>query len=179
MSLAERLTEYVSAAFSGLWIESHEHDDAIREIARLCAEKNWRLATWDIEQGLKIPGQKTSADAGANDPLAAIRAINALAGENSSAILVLDQFSPFPLQPRGRAGPRPADRSRQAEPHLHGGSVSDRVHPRRIGEALRRARTRASQPAADRRDRSGRGGRKTANCRTARNWTACWMPPRG
>ena len=57
MQLAQRLAEYISACFTGLWIESHEHDDALREIAQLCREQNWRLATWDIEQGLRIPGQ--------------------------------------------------------------------------------------------------------------------------
>ena len=74
MSLAQRLNEYVSACFTGLWIESHEHDDALREIAQLCREQNWWLATWDVEQGLRIPGQNNgqSADAGGSDPLAAI-----------------------------------------------------------------------------------------------------------
>src|SRR6516165_8344477 len=74
MSLAQRLSEYISAAFSGLWIESHEHADALREIAQLCHDQNWRLAKWDIEQGLQISGQNNQpADAGGNDPLAAIR----------------------------------------------------------------------------------------------------------
>ena len=29
MSLAERFTEYVRACFTGLWVQSFEHDDAI------------------------------------------------------------------------------------------------------------------------------------------------------
>ncbi len=101
MQLAQRLTEYISACFTGLWIESHEHDDALREIAQLCREQNWRLATWDIEQGLQIPGQNNSqsADAGGNDPLAAIRSINALASADSSAILVLTNFHRFLSSP--------------------------------------------------------------------------------
>ena len=28
MNLAERLREYIQACFTGLWIESHEHEDA-------------------------------------------------------------------------------------------------------------------------------------------------------
>ena len=94
MSLAQRLTEYISACFTGLWIESHEHEDALREIAQLCREQGWRLACWDIEQGLQIPGQANTqpTDAGGNDPLAAIRSINALASADSSAILVLVNF---------------------------------------------------------------------------------------
>jgi hypothetical protein len=101
MQLAQRLQEYISACFTGLWIESHEHDDALREIAQLCREQNWRLATWDIEQGLRIPGQNNgqSADAGGGDPLAAIRSINALASADSSAVLVLANFHRFLSSP--------------------------------------------------------------------------------
>ena len=97
MSLTQRLTEYISACFTGLWIESHEHDDALAEIAQMCREQNWRLAVWDIEQGLQIPGQANGqpADAGGSDPLAAIRSINALASADSSAILVLVNFHRF------------------------------------------------------------------------------------
>ena len=39
MSLTQRLQEYISACFTGLWIESHEHDDALREIGQLCREQ--------------------------------------------------------------------------------------------------------------------------------------------
>jgi hypothetical protein len=97
MTLAERLTEYVRACFSGLWIESHEHDDALVEITRLCRQQNWRLATWDIERGLRVAGQanQTSADSGGSDPLAAIRALNALATPDSFALLVLVNFHRF------------------------------------------------------------------------------------
>jgi hypothetical protein len=72
MSLTERIGEYVRACFTGLWIESHEHQDALVAIAQLCRQEDWRLATWDIEQGLRVPG--TDVEAGSNDPLAAIRA---------------------------------------------------------------------------------------------------------
>ena len=97
MSLTQRLTEYISACFTGLWVESHEHDDALAEIAQMCRDQNWRLATWDVERGLQIPGQANgqAADAGGNDPLAAIRSINALASADSSAILVLVNFHRF------------------------------------------------------------------------------------
>ena len=45
MSLIERFSEYVRACFTGLWIESHEHQDAITAIALLwpvvqCADLN-------------------------------------------------------------------------------------------------------------------------------------------
>lgn len=56
MSLIDRFSEYVRACFTGLWIESHEHQDAITAIARLCRQEQWRLATWDIDQGLRLDG---------------------------------------------------------------------------------------------------------------------------
>ncbi len=93
MTLTDRLGEYVRACFTGLWIESHEHQDALVAIAQLCRQEEWRLATWDIEQGLKVPGSE--ANAGGNDPLAAIRAINTLATLDGTAILVLQNFHRF------------------------------------------------------------------------------------
>ena len=98
MSLAQQLSEYISACFTGLWIASHEHDDALAEIAKLCREQNWKLAVWDIASGLQIPGQNTPADA-SSDPLAAIRSINALASPDSSAILCLANFHRFLSSP--------------------------------------------------------------------------------
>jgi hypothetical protein len=89
------LTEYVSACFTGIWIESHEHKDALHEIAQMCRQRNWRLATWDIERGLQIPGSQRPAEAGGTDPLAAIRAVNALAAPEGSALLVLINFHRF------------------------------------------------------------------------------------
>jgi hypothetical protein len=94
MTLTQRLTEYISACFTGLWVTSHEHDDALAEIGQLCRQQNWRLAVWDIASGLQIPGQNAPPDAG-SDPLAAIRSINALASADSSAILVLVNFHRF------------------------------------------------------------------------------------
>ena len=93
MPLSDQLADYVRACFTGIWIQSHEHEDALRDIARQCHEENWRLATWDIDRGLRLPGQATEA-AGASGgyPLAAIRALNSLASEDSSTLLVLPNF---------------------------------------------------------------------------------------
>lgn len=92
MSLSQKLAEYIAAAFSGIYVQSYEHADAIREIAQLCKDEKWALATWDIERGLSSNGQ---AVAGTNDPLAAIRSIGALATKESSALLVLPNFHRF------------------------------------------------------------------------------------
>ena len=96
MALTERLSEYISACFTGIWIESHEHEDALREIGRLCHDQQWTLATWNVDSGLGIPtAEEQPADAGGTDPLAAIRTVNMLARPESSAILVLQNFHRF------------------------------------------------------------------------------------
>ena len=105
MSLAERLAEYVEACFTGLWIQSHEHEDALAEIARLCNQQEWRLAVWDIDRGLQLPG--STSDVASSDPLAAIRSLNSLAAPDSSALLVLKNFHRRSL----RAGCDPAGRA--------------------------------------------------------------------
>ena len=88
MTLAERLSEYVRAAFSGLYVCSHEHDDAIAEIARLCRDQGWSLATWDVDRGLALAGraEATGVVPGAADPLAAIRSLGAMATPEGTAI---------------------------------------------------------------------------------------------
>src|SRR5262245_60710527 len=81
MSRAQRLQEYLAACFTGLWIQSHVHDDALPDITLLCHEQAWRLAVWDVDQGLRLIGQQAvqTDTAGGGDPLAAIRALGALA----------------------------------------------------------------------------------------------------
>jgi hypothetical protein len=93
MTLTERLSEYVRACFTGIWIESHEHHDALLAIAQLCRTEDWRLASWNVAEGLRIPGAE--AEAGGSDPLAAIRAINSLAAPEGTAVLVLENFHRF------------------------------------------------------------------------------------
>jgi len=94
MTLAHQLREYVRACFTGLWIQSHEHEDALLEIAQLCREEQWRWAVWDIERGLNVQGTE-SGDQAAADPLAAIQALPALAGPEGTALLVLVNFHRF------------------------------------------------------------------------------------
>src|SRR4051812_35761876 len=96
MSLSQRLAEYVAAAFTGIWVQSHEHPDALAEVARLCRDRQWSLASWDVDRGLVTGGQQAAAAAGATgDPVAAIRSVNALARPESSALLVLPNFHRF------------------------------------------------------------------------------------
>lgn len=94
MSLSTTLAEYVRACFTGLWIQSFEHNDALVEIAGLCRDEDWRLAVWDVDQGLTIGGQQADENS-ASDPLAAIKAVNQLAEPEGTALLVLVNFHRF------------------------------------------------------------------------------------
>lgn len=93
MTLTETFTEYVRACFTGIWIESHEHQEALADLIQLCQQEDWRLASWDIDQGLQLAGETT--EVGNTDPLAAIKAVNGLATPEGTAILVLQNFHRF------------------------------------------------------------------------------------
>ena len=90
-TLSQSLRDYVAGCFTGVWIESREPQEAITEIAQLCREESWQLATWNIDQGLRVGSE--SAPEG-NDPLAAVKAAGALGGQETS-ILVLENFHRF------------------------------------------------------------------------------------
>ena len=62
MTLSEKLSEYIAACFPALWIQSYEHDDALADIARLCRDEGWRLASWDVDAGLQITGADEADD---------------------------------------------------------------------------------------------------------------------
>ena len=99
MTLAERLEEYVRACFTAIWVHSREPDDAVDEIARLCRDQGWTLATWDLERGLAIPsrldGETSPPAVAAADPIAAVRALAALAAPDGTTLLVLRNFHRF------------------------------------------------------------------------------------
>ncbi len=92
--LSKKLYEYVAAAFTGIWIQSFEHEDALAEIAQLCRTQKWSLAVWDVDRGLEA-GDASPQGATANDPVAAVKSINVLASAEGSALLVLPNFHRF------------------------------------------------------------------------------------
>lgn len=99
MQLADQLIEYVHAAFSGLWIVSSEPDEAEREIVKLARQESWKVAAWDIAGGMRFPLTSATSDTGGGDPLAALRALPALASRDSTALLVLHHFHKFLISP--------------------------------------------------------------------------------
>jgi hypothetical protein len=93
MALAEQLAEYVRACFTAIWIETHEPHEATTAIAQLCQRELWQLATWDLDQGLRVGG--TAVEQNGGDPLSAIRAASSLATATGTAVLVLENFHRF------------------------------------------------------------------------------------
>jgi hypothetical protein len=97
MNLTEQLTDYINAAFSGLWLVTQEPDEAEREIAALARQHDWKLACWDIANGLRFPNARSSnaTDVGGGDPLAVLRALPTLATSDGTALLLLHNFHRF------------------------------------------------------------------------------------
>jgi hypothetical protein len=96
-TLVEQMSDYVNAAFAGIWIRTSEPNEAEREIVRHGRDKGWTVASWDIAQGLRIPG-KGAAEA-SEDPLAALRALPALAQPNGTILLLLHNYHRFLQSP--------------------------------------------------------------------------------
>jgi hypothetical protein len=97
MSLTDQLQDYVHAAFSGLWVQTHEADEAQRDILQLARQQHWTVAIWDVAHGLRQPGATTDAspNTGAGDPLAPLRALPTLAQPGGTALLLLHHFHRF------------------------------------------------------------------------------------
>ena len=89
MLLSERLAENVRACFTGIWIQSHEHDEALLEITRLCHGEDWSLLSWDIDRGLQGTEVVGDSDNSYPDPLAAIHSLNSQADPDRPTLLVL------------------------------------------------------------------------------------------
>jgi hypothetical protein len=103
MSLAIQLHDYINAAFSGLWVQTVEPDEAEREIIQHAREQHWTLAVWDIARGLRLPLHPSATAPAIADPLAVLRALPTFAasresdteGATETTLLVLPNFHRF------------------------------------------------------------------------------------
>jgi hypothetical protein len=97
MNLTEQLTDYVNAAFSGLWVLTQEPDEAEGEITQLARSRGWKLAAWDVAGGLRVPSEPGTyrGDAQPGDPLAVLRAVPTLADRDGTALVLLHNFNRF------------------------------------------------------------------------------------
>ncbi|TWT56541.1 AAA family ATPase [Allorhodopirellula solitaria] len=94
MTLTQKLRELVDACFTGIWIESQEHEDAIAELGRLCVDEAWQLTMWDVDRGLHRPGGG-DLEIEAADPLSAVASLRTLRQADGTTILVLQNFHRF------------------------------------------------------------------------------------
>ena len=102
MSLIQTLTDYIHAAFSGLWVQTVEPDEAERELVEHARRRGWTLAVWDIARGLRFPADSNATVPEVNDPLAVLKALPTLAPaggsnneEHHTTLLVLPNFHRF------------------------------------------------------------------------------------
>lgn len=96
MKLADQLTDYINACFTGLWVQTYEADEAEREIIRHAQQKKWKIASWDVANGLRIPGARAAPEANSSgDPQPALRALAGMADEKSTTLLLLHNIHRF------------------------------------------------------------------------------------
>ena len=88
------MSELVRACFAGIWIESHEHHDAIAELAAMCRDESGN-SSLGISSEVFVGQTVSPLEHEANDPLAAVRAITTLADGETPAIVVLHNFHRF------------------------------------------------------------------------------------
>ena len=178
MTLAERLSEYVRACFTGIWVQSFEHDDAIVEIARLCRQQRWSLATWDIDRGLSVAGRDEGSSTAVERTGPAGRdqgnRLAGHAGRHGAARPA--ELPPVPGQHRGRSGTRHGDRRRQAEPDDPRDPLARRADPERAGTPVRRHRARSASLATRSSRSPARSPPSPASCPTAKVSAPCSMP---
>ena len=88
MSLEKEIKELVCAGFSGIWVESHECDDAVDTIRQAAEEKDWGFDIWDIDRKLY------SGSFAAPGPLQALQCLDQPPAKPTT-ILVLKNFHRF------------------------------------------------------------------------------------
>lgn len=105
MSFTKTLVEYVNAGFSGIWIQSFEHEDAVDAIRKVGAAQPipWKVGVWDVAAGMAVDGNAVKLD-----PLGAIGYVHALNEVNRDitepelkhdVVVVLKNYHMFVNQP--------------------------------------------------------------------------------
>jgi hypothetical protein len=105
MRLQTAIEESVAAAFGGIWVRSHEHEDAIREIASACSNYSWIPVTWNAEHGTAAPeGVVPGPPRNDPTPLAALNFVRSIKPEdkNQHIVLTMRNLHPLLFTPDGR-----------------------------------------------------------------------------
>ena len=166
MTLSERFHEIVRAGFAGVYVVTHEPDEAIASLAKQANQHSWAFAVWDVDAGLQCSGSPATAI----DPLSAVRAAAAMAKPEQTAVLVLRNFHRFLARRRRRPGRRAATRPRQSRRSRPRRPRSDRSTPGRTGTLVPRPRPRTAFARGTPRDRRrARQPRRASS--PAKRWT--------
>jgi hypothetical protein len=124
MSLQTQLLDYIRAAFSGLYLETLEPAEALRELAALCQSGTGLVARHlgsrnrPAVRQRQRPHRDRSTDGGAQPAESRHPRRDHAAGAGP--------FPSLPEQPRDRAGPLAAAATRQDDPHVRGAPRPDR-----------------------------------------------------
>lgn len=97
-TLAGKVTELVHACFTGLYIESHEPEEAIRDLTQLARRESWRLGIWDCDSGLAFPCAEVPVPVNPSDlsdPLAVLRSAGQLSQGSETTLLTFQNFHRF------------------------------------------------------------------------------------
>ncbi|MFM8703801.1 MAG: AAA family ATPase [Planctomycetia bacterium] len=96
-TLSSRLRELVQAAFSAIWITTHEPTEATRDLTSLCRTEGWRLGVWDCDRGMAFPLEPIQIPGvtDAQDPLAVIRSLPQVANGSGTTLVVFESLHRF------------------------------------------------------------------------------------
>lgn len=97
-TLTTSLTEYVHACFTGIWLQTSEPQEALRDIVALSDSQQWRCASWNLAQGLSLSpaaDQEDLTPLRADDPLSVLQILPRLAAGAETTLLVLENFHRF------------------------------------------------------------------------------------
>jgi hypothetical protein len=96
-ALASRITELVQACFTGIWVQTHEPHEAVREITSLCREEGWRVGTWNCDAGMQFPVEQIAIPGvtETQDPLTVIRALPQVSQGSGTTILLFENLHRF------------------------------------------------------------------------------------
>lgn len=120
MSLHKKIIDLVSSGFSGIWLQSYEHADAIREIVNAVKmQRCWQLMFWDPVRGLRGGSELDkerkceedgevlpASNANHQHPLAALEHFKtkAMADGEKRLVMIMRNVDGFLVTPDGRIG---------------------------------------------------------------------------